>query len=231
MRTLIIGDIHGCWDELQDLLDRAGLADDDAIISVGDLVDRGPDSARVLDFFQTTPNARTIMGNHEYKHVRAARNETSLSNSLLIAREQIGEARYPDALQYMAALPTYLRLPEVDLVHAFFEPGVPLEDQRTNVIVGTGSSEEYLDNHYDEAWYMLYDGAKPLIVGHRNYMGDATPFVYPWRGTPKVYAIDTGCVYGGALTGLLLPEFELISVPARADHWAELQQRYGDDDE
>jgi LPS-assembly protein len=56
VKTLIVGDIHGCWDELNDLLELAALGADDAIISVGDLVDRGPDSPRVLAFFRDSAN-------------------------------------------------------------------------------------------------------------------------------------------------------------------------------
>jgi serine/threonine protein phosphatase 1 len=46
MQTLVIGDIHGCYDELQSLLDKVGLTDTDAIISIGDCIDRGPEPPR-----------------------------------------------------------------------------------------------------------------------------------------------------------------------------------------
>ncbi|MBZ0286288.1 MAG: metallophosphoesterase, partial [Anaerolineae bacterium] len=75
MRTLVIGDIHGCYAELQTLLEQAALTSDDQIIAIGDLVDRGMDSKAVLEFFRTTPNARSIQGNHERKHVRSFRGE------------------------------------------------------------------------------------------------------------------------------------------------------------
>ncbi|MBN2560999.1 MAG: metallophosphoesterase [Phycisphaerae bacterium] len=48
-RKIIIGDIHGCYDELRDLLDVISPTRDDKIIAIGDLVDRGPDSEKVLD--------------------------------------------------------------------------------------------------------------------------------------------------------------------------------------
>ncbi len=50
------------------------------------------------------------------------------------------------------------------------------------------------------------------------------PFVYQDR----VYMLDSRCVYGGELTGLLLPDFKLISVPSRGDHWSALQRQYAD---
>ncbi len=230
MKTLIVGDIHGCWDEFQALLDLAALGSDDRIISLGDLVDRGPQSPRVLRFFRDTPNASAIMGNHERKHVRAERGETNLAQSQSISILQIGDD-YTAALDYMRALPTFLELPEADLVHGFFEPGVPLAEQRDTVIVGATSGETYLNERLDRPWYTLYDGAKPLIVGHRNYLGLSRPLLYPPEA-PRVYALDTSCVYGGALTGLILPDFRLISVPSRANYWEELQREYdwlGDD--
>jgi hypothetical protein len=68
-RTIFIGDIHGCWDELRSLLDKVALTDDDVVVSVGDLVDRGPDPASVIDFFRRRPGAVVVCGNHERKHV------------------------------------------------------------------------------------------------------------------------------------------------------------------
>jgi serine/threonine protein phosphatase 1 len=223
MQSLIIGDIHGCYDELQALLDKAGLADGDEIISIGDLVDRGPDSPRVLDFFRATPHARAILGNHERKHLRSHRGETQPALSQLITRWQFDE-RYTEALAYMATLPVYLDLPNALLVHGFFEPGLPITQQSENVIVGVLSGENYLKRRYDRVWYELYDGDKPLIVGHRNYNG-YQPLVY----RDRVYGIDTRCYEGGALTGLLLPGFRLISICSRKNYWAHLQQQFSNE--
>ena len=65
-QTLIIGDIHGCYYELQALLDKAGLNAGDEVVGIGDVVDRGPETPQVVTFFQETPYARTIMGNHDH---------------------------------------------------------------------------------------------------------------------------------------------------------------------
>ncbi|MDE3090807.1 MAG: metallophosphoesterase [Chloroflexota bacterium] len=97
MRRLVIGDIHGCWNEFQELLDQAGLSDGDEIIALGNFVDRGPDSPRVLDFFRAQPNARAIQRNHERKHVRSARGEVKAALSQRITRQQQGVAGIPFA--------------------------------------------------------------------------------------------------------------------------------------
>lgn len=222
MKQLVVGDIHGCYLEFQELLQSAGLSEADEIISVGDIVDRGPDSPGVLNFFRTTLNAYAVIGNHERKHVRAFRGEIKPALSQVIARQQIGEAEYPNACAFMDSLPRWIEIPEALILHGFFEPGIPVNQQREVVIVGTLTGEQYLNSKYDQPWYELYDGDKPLIVGHRNYTGTSQPLIYEDR----VYGLDTRCYEGKALTGLLLPEFRIISVPARTDHWTTLRQQY-----
>jgi len=219
-RTIIIGDIHGCWDELRALLDAVAPARDDRIVALGDIVDRGPDSEKVLEFFRDTPNALSLMGNHERKHVRAAAGLTAAALSQRIVQAQLGD-RYPAWLAFMATFPRHLELPEAILVHGFFEPGVPLEQQRDTVVIGTLTGESYIHaNHPD--WVERYDGAKPLVVAHHDYLRTGAPLVHEGR----FYAIDTGCVYGRCLTALVLPEFRPYSVPARQDHWAESRREY-----
>ncbi len=222
---LIVGDIHGCWEEFQDLLSRAGLGSRDRVIAVGDIVDRGPDSERVLDWFRARPAARCVLGNHERKHLRAAEGRVEPALSQRIVRRQLGD-RYPELLDFCRDLPISLTLEEATVVHAFFEPGVPLEEQRDNVLCGTLSGEHYLSRKYDRPWYELYDGP-PIVVGHRNYRRDGAPFVYKDR----VFGIDTQCYAGGRLTGLLLPAFAFVSVPARRDHWAWTREQYEELDE
>jgi hypothetical protein len=75
---------------------------------------------------------------------------------------------------------------------------------------------------YRDPWFMHYRGGKPLIAGHENYGVEGRPLVY----RDLVYAIDTDCCRGGALTGVLLPEFEVLSVPAHADHWSAVKTEY-----
>lgn len=221
MQTLVIGDIHGCYDEFQTLLDKAGLADEDLIVSLGDCVDRGPDTPTVLRFFQEKLNAKLIMGNHERKHVRANRHEVKLARSQKISRIQFGDT-YPDALAFMSELPLYLDLPDALIVHGYFEPGLPLSQQRATVLCGTMGGDNYLHAQYDRPWYELYDGEKPLLVGHHNYSNTDHPFIYQNR----VFGLDTDCVTGKALTGLLLPSFKIVSVPSRANYWYQIQRAY-----
>ena len=225
-RTLLIGDIHGCYHELQDLLERAALSADDRVIALGDIVDRGHESPAVVDFFRqrwdaSEYNARSLLGNHERKHLRSARGEIKAALSQQIARKQLGPA-YPAALSLFETLPPYLELPQAILVHGYLEPGIPLAQQRITVITGARSGEAYLTSRYPVRWYELYQGDKPVIFGHDDILGNGQPFVYQDRAI----GLDTSCVLGKHLTGLLLPEFQFVSVPAAGNHWFVVRQAH-----
>lgn len=220
-RTIIIGDIHGCFDELQALLARLAPTRDDQIIALGDIVDRGPQSERVLEFFRDTPNARSLMGNHERKHIRSARGPVRPALSQVIVRAELAD-RYDMWLDFMETLPQCIELPEAILIHGFFEPGLPLAQQRDTVVVGTLTGEFHIRQKCGDAWYEHYEGAKPLVCGHRHYRRDGQPLIRDGR----VYAIDTGCATGSRLTALVLPGFQLESVPAARNYWAEARLRY-----
>jgi hypothetical protein len=69
-------------------------------------------------------------------------------------------------------------------------------------------------------WYALHDGEKPMIVGHHDHLHNGHPFIFQDR----VFCLDTSCVHGGTLTGLLLPDFKIVSVPSRHDYWRETQK-------
>lgn len=214
-RDIVIGDIHGCLAELEALLERVELRDEDRVISVGDLVDRGPDSVGVWEFFRARDNAVALMGNHERKHVRGV-----LSYSQEIVRLQFGP-RYAAFRQWAAALPYFLETPDAIIVHGGFEAGVPLAEQREDVLAGTTSGTRHLEGLYGERyWTELYAGDKPIVFGH-HVVGDS---VRVWN--ERVYGLDTGACHGQALSALVLPSFERVSVPAARDYWAQERQRW-----
>jgi serine/threonine protein phosphatase 1 len=206
--TLIIGDIHGCYDELQMLLDKSGISDDETIIALGDLFDRGPYPEKVFEFFDSHLNALSIRGNHEQHHLNGM-----LPAAQRITRRRFGE-NYRNALGYMAMLPLTMKLRDAFLVHGLFESEIKVKKQKRGVLLGFGSQERRLAEKYEFPWYEYYDKKKPLIVGHRDYSGVMQPFIIEGR----FYAIDTRCVFGGSLTAIKLPEWKIISVPARANY-------------
>ncbi|HVH44387.1 MAG TPA: metallophosphoesterase family protein [Labilithrix sp.] len=130
-RTIIIGDVHGCFEELLDLLDRVGATSDDRLLSVGDLVDRGPGSVSVVAHFRSLPSAVVLMGNHERKHARGV-----FSYGQEITRLQFGDA-YEDARSWMQRLPYFFEDEYVRVVHAAMVPGIPLAEQKEEILCGS----------------------------------------------------------------------------------------------
>ncbi|MBX2796815.1 MAG: serine/threonine protein phosphatase [Myxococcales bacterium] len=214
-RTILIGDIHGCYLELLDLFERVGLTDDDQVLSVGDLVDRGPGSPQVLRWFMEHDNAHAICGNHERKHVRGV-----FSYSQDIARLQLG-SDYAEAVAWMATLPYYVETEQVRVVHGGLIPGTPLADTPEDVLAATTSGTRKLEQLLGGArWWERYTDEVPVVFGH-HVVGEE-----PLVVDDRVFGIDTGACHGMRLTALVLPSFELVSVPARADHWAEVRTQW-----
>jgi len=214
-RTLIIGDIHGCYDELCALFDRAALAADDIVVSVGDLVDRGPQPGEVVAWFRARPGAVVLMGNHERKHVRSV-----FSYGQEVTRVQLGGA-YADAVAWMRGLPYYYETPAIRVVHAAMQPGVPLAQQAETVLCGSTAGEAALRAAIPDGWWHEhYADPVPIAFGH--HVTGAEPLVRDGH----VYGLDTGACHGLRLTALSVPDFRIYSVPARADHWAAVRRAY-----
>lgn len=190
MNTLIIGDIHGCYDELRDLLDRAAIGDDDLVVSVGDLVDRGPDPRGVVDFFRARQNAVVLMGNHERKHVRGVH-----SYSQQVAKLQLGDG-YDEDVRWMSGLPYHYERPDVRVVHFGLFPGVPLDQVPEDVRAGTTSGEARLRERFGERpWWDFYEDDVPVAFGHA--VVGPSPLVVRDRVFGSIRALATGCASPG----------------------------------
>ena len=122
----------------------------------------------------------------------------------------------------MSGLPIYIELEHAILVRGYFEPGILLEKQNLSVVCGTMGGDHILRQWYDRPWYELYNADKPIIISHFNYTGTDQPFIY----RDKVYGLDTDCVTGKALTGILLPSFQFVFVPSRGNLWMQVRCSY-----
>jgi protein phosphatase len=235
----IIGDVHGCLAELETLLSRLGyqISRDesgrpvDAVcpghraVFVGDLVDRGPDTAGVLRLVMgmvATGNAFCVPGNHEDKLLRALRGRNvKISHGLA---ESLAQLRAEPA-DFQAGVEAFL---DSLISHYVFDGGrlvvahaglvEPMHGRssarvRAFCLYGdtTGETDEYgLPMRYP--WASDYRGRAMVVYGH-------TPTPEPeWLN--NTICIDTGCVFGGSLTALRYPERELVSVPAACEYYA-----------
>jgi serine/threonine protein phosphatase 1 len=214
-RTIVIGDIHGCFDELVELLDEVDLHPDDLLVSVGDLVDRGPAPGEVVRLFRERPNSVVVMGNHERKHVRGI-----FSYAQEITRLQLGD-RYAETVEWMRTLPYYFENEHVRVVHAAMLPGVPLAEQKEEILCGSTSGERELAGMFpDSHWHDHYTDAKPVAYGH--HVTGREPMIRDGR----IFGLDTGACHGWNLTALCLPGFTVHSVEAHADHWSIVKRQW-----
>lgn len=214
-RTIVIGDIHGCFDELMELLQQLELKDEDFLLSLGDIVDRGNKSLEVYQFFKNRPNSKVLMGNHERKHLKGI-----LNYAQEIVKVQFG-SKYPSFLNWLQTLEYTHETPEAIIVHAAFEPNKSLSEQKEDVLSGSTSGERYLTQKLpaESFWQEHYQGEKPIIYGH-HVVGDFPKIVN------NTYGIDTGACHGGYLTALELPGFVIHQIKVETDHWTLEQNKW-----
>jgi serine/threonine protein phosphatase 1 len=213
MRKFIIGDIHGCYDEFIELTQKIGLKDEDLIISLGDIVDRGNKSKEVFEYFFNRGNSIVIIGNHERKHQNKI-----LSYAQEIVKVQFGED-YQRFLNWLTSLKYYYETEEAIIIHAFFEHDKQLSEQKQEVLCGSTSGDRYLEKKYpsEKYWTEFYNGTKPIIYGH-HVVGDQAKVI------GNTFGIDTGACHGNYLTAIELPGFIIHQVKAKKDYWKEEQK-------
>ena len=222
MKTLIIGDIHGCYDEFQLLLNKTGITAEDQIIALGDIIDRGPQSLSVVNFFKSQKNTLCILGNHEVKHINIFWGMLKPAPSQQLVIQNISTLEHAEMVHYFEKLPEYFELPEALLIHGMLEPNIPLEKQQKKVLVGSTAGELFLQKNYSKPWYEYSHGDKPVIAGHHDYSNTGKPIVI----SDKIFLIDTGCCYGKNLTGIILPDFKIISVKSKKNYWGLAMQNF-----
>lgn len=222
----IVGDVHGCGDELEALLVALGYGPDGVhpvgrkVVFLGDLVDRGPRVADVLRIAMrmvALGTALAVPGNHDLKLVRKLRGkDVQLTHGLAQSVEQL-ERETPEFREQVANflddLVSHYVLDDGRLVVA--HAGLKAEMQgrgsgkvREFALYGetTGETDEFgLPVRYN--WAAEYRGRATVVYGH-------TPVPEP-EWVNDTINIDTGCVFGGRLTALRWPEKELVTIPAR----------------
>lgn len=215
--TLVIGDVHGCVDELRALV---RLVPDVPVVLTGDLVAKGPDSRGVLAFAREI-SARSVLGNHD-AHVLGLRDdrgrgERARKEDKRAEHRALAETLSTKDWDFLSGLPLWLRLGRGRgsragwvVVHGGLLPGVALEKQERETclvlrsIRPDGTPSKRLE---PRPWAEVWRGPEHAVFGHDAVRG--------LQRHPFATGLDTGCVYGGRLTGLLLPEGRLVSVPAR----------------
>lgn len=210
-RTFILGDVHGCAVELRRMLELLEPETADRILAVGDLVNRGPDSAGVLDIARKH-NIQPVLGNHEDRLLRAWKSgdASNLKERDRATFDQLSG----DDFAWMAQCPHVFRLLELRalVVHGGFLPGKALEKQppaevlRLQVLDEEGRPRKRNECPDGRPWAERWQGPELVLYGHTPR---PDPLVHP-----HAVGLDTGCVYGYQLTALRLPDRTVFKVPA-----------------
>jgi serine/threonine protein phosphatase 1 len=215
VRHIVIGDIHGCYDELQQLLDTIGPTADDDVVSVGDIVRKGPAPDRCLDLWRTR-GYRAVRGNQEEELLRIIDGDgpASKSDQTVLSR--------PDLLEYIRSLPVLLDLPAAGaaVVHGGMLPGKTVREYEaaTTLRYVRRDGDRWLpvpkgkEKRGDRFWAELWDGDRTILYGHTPR--DEVRF------DRKAIGLDTGCVYGGRLSAAVWADgrWQIVDVRARRNY-------------
>jgi serine/threonine protein phosphatase 1 len=200
---IAIGDIHGMFLSLGTLLMK--LPEEGELVFLGDYIDRGSGSKQVITYLQLIDRVRPcifLRGNHEQWAIDTASgdphdNQYWLSNGGMQTYDSYDGPITEEHLEFIRQTKMYYETDDYIFVHAGMSPGITsLADTSEKTLLWVRESFLYSD----------YDWGKLVIHGH----------TVTYNGRPDIQAnrigIDTGAVYGGKLTALLLPEMEIIMV-------------------
>jgi len=218
-RIIAIGDIHGCHQEFSELLERLELTKDDRLILVGDLINRGPDSGKVIDLARQF-RAISLLGNHELRLLTYRKNKTPVSE---ISRETDADTfqklRFED-WAYLESMQLTYHVEELNtvFVHGGFLPGEPWQRQPAEIVTRIQSIDSQgrpckrAEAPDAPPWADLWSGPPFVVYGHTP-----RPEVYKLKWS---VGIDTACVMGGCLTAYILPEKRFVQVKARRRYYS-----------
>lgn len=233
-RTIIIGDLHGMYNDAEKLLKECNVRAEDHVIFLGDLIDRGPDNDKCVDLAMHREMVQgrpaCILGNHEEKHLfyddiekRKGRVHVEIDTHIA-TRQQLKRHHF----DYFRRLPKFIRLPEYDsvCVHAGAWPGRPIEQQTDRHLLhisvinpydkwgnfrqgkdaekSVWASKTPTDEEGWKFWSHFWTGPERLIFGHSVLN---KPLI-----TDKVIGLDGGGVFGLELWALVLPGWEIVRV-------------------
>ena len=220
-RIIILGDIHGCYDEFMDLLEKCSYnKDNDILILVGDLVLKGPKSAEVVRYANKN-NILSIKGNVDE---RALSQYDALKNST----NSWGECEWFKSLNdndiaYLRNMPYSISVPEYNIiiVHAGMVPNIPLEKQKPhdllhmrNIIDHGTHLEGFRGEEKGSQWIRFWHGPEHIYFGHDAKRG--------LQQTMHATGLDSGCCYGGKLTACILTATgrDFVQVNAKCQYYA-----------
>ncbi len=203
-RTIVVGDIHGCFDEFMLLLRKCGYGPDDVVVSVGDILDRGPKIRETLEWFRDTPRAHTVEGNHCNKVRRLwSGRKVRVAHGLDRTIEQCNGMDHKALAAWMSMWPHIIRVPDVGglpayVVHAGVDGSYPIGRQKVEdcLYARCLGGRNYFDDDGGDWWYDTLDGSFVVLSGHAIHDNP--------RPVECAYLLDGGAFQGGKLRALVI---------------------------
>jgi hypothetical protein len=217
MKYVIYGDVHGCleeWEELRKEIPKGAIE-----ISIGDILDKGPYPVEALRYAKKN-KIFTIMGNHEYKHIRKY-----WGRKVHLDEDQ--QRVYPQLkkkdFEFIESMPFFLKLNHLTIVHAGITNRIYLNNPPLNIMTlllflrEVDENDKFLPLNHNNPnaryWADVYNGHEGFVVYGHN------PFLNPKINKYSV-GIDTGCVYGNKLTAVVIEDtvkikYSIIQVNAK----------------
>ena len=220
---LIVGDIHGCYDELKEMMDSNNITKENTcVIFVGDLINKGPKSGCVIDYVMEN-GWYSVRGNHdeismlEYNLSKSGEPQEKFQWVKNLQQEQV---------DWLSQLPYAVHIPsrQIIVVHAGLLPGVTLDLQIPNVFLHIRCvksvedrwewTKQFLEDQ--ELWGSVWSGPEHVYYGH-----DAKRQFIEF---PHATGLDSGCVYGLKLTAIYPATRKLLQVKAHKNY--KIKQTY-----
>lgn len=207
-KLIIYGDIHGCYDEFIFLRKKINPQKDDIEVCVGDIITKGKDSIKTLDFIIDN-NIKSVLGNHEDKIIRYLNHQKSnKKNPIILDEDEQGIVNNLSQkhIEFLQNLPLFLRYGDITIVHGGLQNHMTLEDlskNDTQKILRMRYLDQYenflalgKEDENSIFWADIYNGNQGFVVYGHQWSQEI-------RKNKFALGIDTGCTYGNSLTAIV----------------------------
>ena len=223
-RTICISDVHGCGEELQELLNQIQLTEQDELILIGDLFDRAFRADLVWKIIHKY-NAVVLLGNHEVKMLKFFLREretvpihyTWMFNNLFNETQTVSQS---DFSEWIEGLPMLIERNNVLITHAGVNVLNPTEP---NISCNVYGNPTPFKNLRSQNWWEMYERDQLVVYGHL-VTRDGKPFYYKnKRGKVNSICIDTGVPHGKPLTAYCIETGQVWQYCSGINHFANLK--------
>ena len=214
MRTIFVGDIHGCAEEFREILSSSGFRKGtDRLMLTGDAFTKGPDPFGVWKLMLEN-SAEMVLGNHDAKLVELIQGGAEPNESEAETLSKLDLVKDELAL-WLDVLPLYIREMDFILVHAGIHPEKGLDRTRREELLAIRTWPP-IDGIEGPRWHDHFEplDGKVVVFGH-DAPGGLVHKKRPESDTTYLVGLDTGCIYGGMLTAYILEQDDFVQIESR----------------